>query len=141
IAAAMFGRLRSLPRTFFGAVVLGLSVNYVVAYFPADKWTWVSNFRVSIPMILLFLVLIVLPQDRLRGATVLRSRERFRLPTMRSAAAWGLVLVVVVFLLQAIMAETAVNTLAFGVTLAVIALSLVLLTGYGGEINLAAMSV
>ena len=91
-------------------------------------------------MIVLFVVLLVLPQDRLRGATVLRTRERFRLPTLRSAAGSGIVLVVVVVLLQGIMADTAVNTLAFGMTLAVVALSLVLLTGYGGEINLAAMS-
>ncbi len=139
-AAAMFGRLRSLPRTFLGAVALGLAASYVIGYFPSERWTWTGSFRISLPMIVLFVVLLVLPQDRLRGATVLRTRERFRLPTVRSAAAWGLVLVVVVFLLQAIMAETAVNTLAFGVTLAVIALSLVLLTGYGGEINLAAMS-
>ncbi len=32
-AAAMFGRLRSLPRTFIGAIVLGLASNYVLAYF------------------------------------------------------------------------------------------------------------
>ena len=139
-AAAMFGRLRSLPRTFLGAIALGLGASYVIGYFPSERWTWTGSFRISLPMIVLFVVLLVLPQDRLRGATVLRTRERFRLPTVRSAGAWGLVLVAVVFLLRAIMAETAVNTLAFSVTLAVIALSLVLLTGYGGEINLAAMS-
>lgn len=140
IAAAMFGRLRSLPRTFAGAIVLGLSVNYVFAYFPADRWTWVSNFRVSIPMILLFVVLLVLPQDRLRGATVLRSRERFRLPSMRTAAIGAVSLVVVMVLLRSILADTAVLSLSFGMTLAIIALSLVLLTGYAGEINMAAIS-
>jgi branched-chain amino acid transport system permease protein len=139
-AAAMFGRLRSLPRTFVGAIVLGLSTNYVVAYFPSDRWTWVSNFRVSIPMILLFAVLLVLPQDRLRGATVLRTRERFRLPTMRTAAIAAVALVFVMWLLRGIMEPTAINSMAFGMTLAVIALSLVLLTGYAGEINLAAVS-
>jgi branched-subunit amino acid ABC-type transport system permease component len=139
-AAAMFGRLRSLPRTFLGAAVLGLGANYVIAYFPSDRWTWTGNFRVSLPMILLFAVLLVLPQDRLRGATVQRTRERFRLPTVRSAAIWGVVLVAVMWLLRGIMEPTAINTLAFGMTLAVVALSLVLLTGYAGEINLAAMS-
>jgi branched-subunit amino acid ABC-type transport system permease component len=139
-AAAMFGRLRSLPRTFFGAVVLGLSTNYVVAYFPADKWTWVSNFRVSIPMILLFVVLLFLPQDRLRGATLMRTRERFRLPSMRAAVIGAVTLVVVMFLLRGIMQPTAINSMAFGMTLAVIALSLVLLTGYAGEINLGVMA-
>lgn len=139
-AAAMFGRLRSLPRTFLGALVLGLAGSYVIGYFPADQWTWTGNFRVSLPMIALFVVLLFLPQDRLRGATVLRTRERFRLPSVTSAAAWGAVLVVAVFLLRGIMAPTAVNNLAFGMTAAVIALSLVLLTGYAGEINLAVMS-
>ncbi|MCU1380672.1 MAG: inner-rane translocator [Acidimicrobiales bacterium] len=139
-AAAMFGRLRSLPRTFVGGIVLGLTTNYVVAYFPSDRWTWVSNFRVSIPMILLFLVLLVLPQDRLRGTTLMRSRERFRLPSMRTAIIGAVALVVVMFLLRGIMAPTAINSMAFGMTLAVIALSLVLLTGYAGEINLGALA-
>jgi branched-chain amino acid transport system permease protein len=139
IFAAVFGRLRSLPRTFLGALVLGLSATYVFGYAPTD-WTWASNFRVSLPMILLFVVLLVLPQDRLRGATVLRSRERFRLPSMRTAVIGAVALVVVMFLLREILADTAINSLAFGMTLSLIALSLVLLTGYAGEINLAAIS-
>lgn len=138
-AAAMFGRLKSLPRTFVGAIVIGLSTTYVVAYFPS-KWTWASSFRNSLPMIFLFIVLLVLPQDRLRGATILRTRERFRMPSIRSAWIAGLVLVVVVWGLKVIMAKTAVNTLTAGLTFALIALSLVLLTGLAGEINLAALS-
>ena len=138
-AAAMFGRLRSLPRTFVGALVIGLSTTYVVAYFPS-KWTWSSSFRNSLPMIFLFIVLLVLPQDRLRGATVLRLRERFRMPSIRSAWIAGLVLMVVVFALKVIMDRTAVNTLTLALTFAIIALSLVLLTGFAGEINLAALS-
>ena len=139
-AAAMFGRLRSLPRTFVGAIVLGLASNYVIAYFPSERWTWTGDFQVSLPMILLFAVLLALPQDRLRGATVTPSREHFRLPSVTSAAVWAVVLVAVVFLLRGIMAPTAVNTLSFGMTFSVIALSLVLLTGYAGQINLAALS-
>ncbi|MCD9624838.1 ABC transporter permease [Rhabdothermincola salaria] len=139
-AAAMFGRLRSLPRTFVGAIILGLLGNYVIAYFPAAQWTWTGAFRSSIPMILLFIILLLLPQDRLRGATVLRTRERFIMPSLRTAWIGGLVLVGVVFAMQAVMAQTAVNTVAFGMTFALVALSLVLLTGYAGEINLAALS-
>src|SRR5918994_1240079 len=139
-AAAMFGRLRSLPRTFVGAVVLGLAGSYVIGYSPAERWTWTGNFRVSLPMIALFVVLLFLPQDRLRGATVLRTRERFRLPTVRSAVVAGAVLIIGMFLLREILAQTAINSLAFSMTAAVIALSLVLLTGYAGEINLAVLS-
>ena len=139
-AAAMFGRLRSLPRTFVGALVLGLAGSYVIGYFPADRWTWTGNFRVSLPMIALFVVLLFLPQDRLRGATILRTRERFRLPSVRSAVVAGLALVGVMFLVREILAPTALNYMAFSMTAAVIALSLVLLTGYAGEINLAVLS-
>ncbi|WP_007516912.1 ABC transporter permease subunit [Pseudofrankia saprophytica] len=139
-AAAVFGRLRSVPLTFLGAVVLGLANNYVLAYFPSQRWTWTSNFRISLPMILLFVVLLWLPQDRLRGGTITRARERFRVPTMRMALIWAVVLVVGMFLLKAIMAPTVVNTMVTGMTFAIIALSLVPLTGYAGEINLAPVS-
>ncbi|MCU1461244.1 MAG: putative branched-chain amino acid transporter integral rane subunit [Acidimicrobiales bacterium] len=138
-AAAMFGRLRSVPRTFVGAVVLGLANNYVAAYFP-KTWSWASNFRISLPMITLFLVLIVLPQDRLRGASIQRSRERSRVPSVRTAAIAGVALVTVVILLRQLMVDSDITALTIGLTFAVIALSLTLLTGYAGEMNLAAVS-
>jgi branched-chain amino acid transport system permease protein len=138
-AAAMFGRLRSVPRTFIGALVLGLAGSYVIGYFPGE-WTWAGNLRVSLPMIALFVVLLFLPQDRLRGATVLRTRERYRMPSMRNALIGAAALIAGMYLVRELLAPTAVNTLAFGMTAAVIALSLVLLTGYAGEINLAVLS-
>jgi branched-subunit amino acid ABC-type transport system permease component len=140
IAAAMFGRLRSLPRTFVGAIVLGLASSYVLAYFPTT-WSWASNFRISLPMISLFVVLLVLPQDRLRGAVLLRTRERFKVPSLRSAGSWALVLVAVVLLLEQIMTTEAISALTVGMAFAIIALSLTLLTGYAGEINLAPVSL
>jgi branched-subunit amino acid ABC-type transport system permease component len=139
-AAAMFGRLRSVPRTFVGALVLGLAGSYVVGYFPADDWTWTGNFRVSLPMIALFVVLLFLPQDRLRGTTVARARERYRMPSVSTALVGAVVLVAGMWLVRGILAPTAVNSVAFGMTMAVVALSLVLLTGYAGEINLAVLS-
>src|SRR5665213_540774 len=120
IAAAMFGRLRSLPRTFIGAIVLGLASSYVLAYFPTT-WSWASNFRISLPMISLFVVLLVLPQDRLRGAILLRSRERFKVPTMKSAGLWSIILLAVVLLLEVTMTGEAITALTVGMSLAIIA--------------------
>ncbi len=139
IAAAMFGRLRSIWRTFGGALVLGLAGTYVLGYFPAT-WSWASNFRIALPMIVLFVVLLVLPQERLRGATLLRTRERFTVPTIRSAVTWGAILLVVVLALEQIMNTGDMGVLTIGITMAIIALSLTLLTGYAGEINLAPVS-
>ncbi|MGI5326515.1 ABC transporter permease subunit [Actinomadura nitritigenes] len=137
-AAAMFGRLRSIPRTFAGAMVLGLAANYVLAYLPSAG-TFTGNLRVSLPMIILFVVLVVLPQDRLRGAAV-RTRERYRPPTARSAAVWGAVLVAGVYLYSLLLSDSGITTLALGMTFAIIALSLTVLTGYAGELNLAPLA-
>jgi branched-chain amino acid transport system permease protein len=139
IAAAMFGRLRSIWATFGGALFLGLATTYVLGYFP-ESWAWASDFRIALPMITLFVVLLVLPHDRLRGATLLRTRERFSVPTMRSALTWSAVLVLVVLALEQIMGSADMATLTIGITYAIIALSLTLLTGYAGEINLAPVS-
>jgi len=137
-AAAMFGRLRNIPPAFGGAMVLGLLAAYVTAYFPSE-WTWTGNFRVSLPMILLFIVIILLPQDRLRGAAV-RTRERYRVPSVRAAAVWGLALVGIVFLYSLLLADSGITVLGLGMSFAIIALSLTLLTGYAGEMNLAPLS-
>lgn len=137
-AAAMFGRLRSIPRTFVGAIILGLASTYVLAYFPSS-WSWTSNFRISLPMIVLFLVLVVLPQDRLAGAAV-RTRERASVPSLRSAIGWGAALVVIVFLVRLLMVDSSVTLLTLGMTFSIIALSLTVLTGYAGQMNLAATS-
>lgn len=137
-AAAMFGRLRSIPRTFAGAMVLGLAANYVLAYLPSAG-TFTGNLRVSLPMIILFVVLVVLPQDRLRGAAI-RTRERYRPPTVRAAAVWGVVLVAVVYLYSLLLSDAGVTTFALGMTFAIIALSLTVLTGYAGELNLAPLA-
>jgi branched-subunit amino acid ABC-type transport system permease component len=114
IAAAMFGRLRSIWLTFAGALFLGLASTYVLGYFP-ESWSWASNFRIALPMIVLFVVLIVLPQDRLRGATLLRTRERFTVPTMRSAMTWGLILLGVVLLLEQVMDSSDMGSLTVGI--------------------------
>src|SRR5947209_5684101 len=104
-AAAIFGRLRSLPRTFVGALVLGLANNYVLAYSPTS-WKWASEFRVALPMIVLFAVLVLLPQDRLRGSSILRTRERFYTPSVRSAVVAGAALVSGVALIRQLMGDS-----------------------------------
>lgn len=134
-AAALFGRLRSIPRTFVGAMVLGLTSTYLVAYAP-DDWTWTTNLRDALPMIILFIVLLVLPQDRLRGAAV-RTRERYEVPSVRRAAIWGVVMVVAVIAFRQLIDDSSVGILSLGLSFAIIALSVTLLTGYAGELNLA----
>ena len=91
----------------------------------------------ALPAILLFVVLLMLPQDRLRGAVISRTRERFKVPTVPAAFAWGVVLVAVVAMLQALLVDTDLLKLNQAMGLSIMALSLVLLSGYAGQVNLA----
>ena len=61
--AAVFGRLRSLPLTFVGAIVLGLIQGYAPSSFPnTELW---NHLQVGVPGIFLFLVLLALPEAKL----------------------------------------------------------------------------
>ena len=83
-AAAMVGRLRSLPMTFLGAVLLGLADSYAIGYIPSDNPYW-STFRFVIPVVVLFVVLLVLPNPQLRTRATSASREDIPLPSWRTA--------------------------------------------------------
>ncbi|MCU1393846.1 MAG: inner-rane translocator [Ilumatobacteraceae bacterium] len=142
-AAAMVGRLRSVPWTYFGAIVLGLVTRLTfsppVGIFP-KRFDWASNVRSAAPMILLFVVLLILPQDRLRGASVTRTRERFHMPSLQQALVGGALLITFVVMISRIMAPRDLLTLSDGIAASIIMLSLVLLSGYAGEISLATMA-
>ena len=75
-AVAVVGRLRSLPLTALGAVILGLALSYFdwglgkMQHVPV----WVQSIHDSLPIIMLFVVLLLLPQDRTRLTAVLRTR-------------------------------------------------------------------
>jgi len=57
-AAAIFGRLRSLPLTFLGAIVVGLTEGYLFGYLPQDN-QYLASFRPAASVLILFLVLLV----------------------------------------------------------------------------------
>jgi branched-chain amino acid transport system permease protein len=142
-AAAVFGRLRSLPLTFLGAVILGLAESYATRYIPSGTQhiaPYLANSRAAVPVILLFIVLLVLPQSRLRGHRTGRSREHHPRPTWSGTAA-GIALVLVATAVVVPMV-TQPDALRLGrvFALAIIALSLVPLVGWGGQISLCQMS-
>jgi branched-subunit amino acid ABC-type transport system permease component len=136
--AAIAGRLKSVPLAYVGAIALGLAKLYFDWLSQAgSRWPAFGNLRIALPALLLFVVLLILPQERLRGAVLTRTREEFRVPTLGQALLWGGLLILGVGFLQAVMHDSAVIALANAMGLALMALSLVLLTGYAGEVNLA----
>lgn len=136
-AAAMLGRLRSLPLTFVGAMLLGLAQSYAVGYLPTGQL--LLGFRAVIPTLMLFAVLIFVPQARLRVGQV-KGIVSAPVPSLRRSVAAGLVLIAgvaaVTPLLTADLAMLAGTALVYGMVM----LSLVLLTGYGGHVSLAQLT-
>lgn len=142
-AAAMFGRLRSLPRTFVGALILGLSEAYVTGFVNPNAKIGDFAFlgiKSAVPAIVLFVVLIFTRQAPLRAGGVQRQREHWAVPTMKMAIWGGIALVVVSWAFAQLIAPTDMVAVGNGYFLAVVALSLVPLTGYAGQISLAQMT-
>lgn len=136
-AAAIFGRLRSLPLTFVGAIVLGLTEGYLTGYLPQNQY--LPGLRIASPALLLFLVLLVLPNPRLRGRMT-RSREFFPMPSVRGALTFAGVVI-----LGGVVMTTTLSTpdqLTYGrlFPIGIVALSLVPLVGFAGQISLCQLS-
>ncbi len=74
-AAAMIGRLRSLPMTFVGALILGLANDFGRGYLTKIHvgQQYIQGFLDTIPIIILFIVLLIMPQVSLRGHRALRT--------------------------------------------------------------------
>ncbi len=136
-AAAIFGRLRSLPLTFLGAIVLGLLEGYLTGYLPQSPY--LTGMRIAAPALLLFAVLLILPNPRLRGRMT-RSREFFPLPTVRGAFIFAGVVVFGGIVMMSTMSTSDLVTYGKLFPLGIIALSLVPLVGFGGQISLCQLS-
>ena len=141
-AASMIGRLRSLPMTFVGALIVGLANDLVVGYLPKIKTgsQYLSGLRDVTPVAILFLAVLLLKQTKLRGSTKQRTREISPTPT------WGGSFVFIGIVCVAALAATPIISSAdlfaadamWGI--GIVALSLIPLVGYAGRISLCQLS-
>ena len=133
-AAALVGRLKNLPLTFAGGVVLGLVESYAIGYLPVG--TLLSNIKPVVPMVFLFLVILVVPQGRLRAAGRAIALRVPRVAGWRESVIAGVVFVAITWVVSAHLSSTNLATAGHGMAFAIIMLSLVLLVGYGGQVSL-----
>lgn len=132
-AAALVGRLKSLPLTAVGALLLGLSVTYAVGYLPSGGI--LSQVQAVIPMAFLFVVLVLLKPARLQTSTGSGPAVP-TVPGLRQSLAWAGVVVVGAVALSTTLSASGLATGARTFALAMTLLSLVLLTGYSGQVSL-----
>lgn len=136
-AAAVVGRLRSLPLTFAGALALGLAQSYAVGYLPLRGL--LTALSTSMPTVFLFAVLLILPAKRIRGAVRI-GLDSARVPSLRTTLVAAAGLVVVASVLAAALNQRDAIRVGQALGLGTIMLSLVLLTGYSGQVSLCQMT-
>jgi len=131
-AAAIVGRLRSLPLTFGGGLLLGLIESYTIWKSPQNL---VSDLHVALPILFLFFVLLLLPEARLsvgRQAT----RRPLRIPSLRGSLVGAAAFIAIGWVVSGFLSTRDTLTMGRGVIMTLVMLSLVLLTGYAGQISL-----
>ena len=131
--AAVVGKLKSLPLTFAGAIALGLAKNYALFALPPDQvWQSVRN---AIPGIFLFAALLLVPAAKLSVGRVV-GRQTPRVPGLSSSLARAGVFLGAVVLVSRLAPPDRMTALTRGMIAALLLLSLVLLTGFSGQISL-----
>ncbi|MGH9274608.1 MAG: ABC transporter permease [Acidimicrobiales bacterium] len=131
--AAVFGRLKSLALTFLGAIVLGLVQGYAPIAFPKSE-LW-NHLQVGVPGVFLFLVLLALPDAKLTVGRIV-GRDSPGVPRLPATLVRAAIFVPAIALLARVAGDNILDlnrALIYGTLL----LSLVLLTGYSGQISLA----
>ena len=136
-AAAVVGRLQSLPATFAGALILGVSQQLVVGYVPTSN-DWLANLRPALPFVLLFAALLLRSERRLPEK--LRTHAEPAPPPLRTGILLGVVALVIGIVLSGSLSPFQLLIGSKGLIFACIVLSLVVLTGLSGQVSLMQMS-
>ncbi|MCA1833380.1 MAG: ABC transporter permease [Actinomycetota bacterium] len=136
-AAAMVGRLSSLPMTFVGGFTLGLIEAYVIGYINLSGP--LLGLREALPTLFLFVALLTLPEARLRTAR-LAGAVGPRLPTYRKAFAGFGVLIAVTVIVSGMLQPADISRTALGLAYGLIMLSLIPLVGFAGQVSLCQMT-
>jgi branched-chain amino acid transport system permease protein len=139
-AAAMVGRLRSLPLTLVGALILGLLSQYVPTYVPKlfahdTLPNWLGGLNEALPVLMLFVVLLLLPEAKARAGRV-NVGARLRVPSLRSSLIGAALLIIGAGFASQLLSSILLPKFATAIALGVIILSLVPLIGWAGQVSL-----
>jgi branched-chain amino acid transport system permease protein len=140
-AAAVVGRLRSLPLTYLGALILALATHWMGSFLKfSDRWTNVPD---ALPTIMLFIVLLLLPRAEIQFARIGQIKRVERVSSVRDTVIGMAVLVAAISIVSVFLSSsnpTHVSQITVGMCTALVALSLVPLTGWAGQVSLAPLA-
>ncbi|MEO7430197.1 MAG: ABC transporter permease [Acidimicrobiales bacterium] len=142
-AAAILGRLRNLPLTFVGALVLGITQAYLIGY--SQRFSFgvgilgtggvLAELLPVVTTVFLFAVVVLMPQSRLQVGRIAGARVP-RVPGLATSLRRGALFVALAALVASALSETQLFNASTGLVVAMVMLSLVVLVGYSGQISL-----
>lgn len=147
-AAAMVGKLKNLPRTIVGAMILGLLMQYYILFETKFQQAvdvsqtitgLLTGVRAALPTIFLFVVMLLLPMEKLRVGQV-TGASLVRVPSWRRAGIFAAIFVGLITALVLTQSTTTSARIGQSIAVSLIMLTLVLITGYGGDVSLAQMT-
>lgn len=137
-APAVLGKLVSLPLAFFGGIAMGVILSVLTKYAGNPS---VADLEAAFPYLALFVLLIAY------GRRLTEVRSSFRplrspppRPISRASVGAGTVLLAAALILPDLLTGPQLSDITLGVIFAAIGLTLVVLTGWAGQISLAQFS-
>jgi branched-chain amino acid transport system permease protein len=131
--AAVIGKLKSLPLTFAGAIALGILKEQ--AFFILPKGNFWSSMQIALPGVFLFLSVLLVPAARLSVGRVVGVKAP-RVPNLRDSLIRGSVFLGAMVVLSRVAPAGNLTDMTRALIYGVLLLSLVLLTGFSGQISL-----
>lgn len=137
--AAAIGSFSSLPATYIGGLAIGVLASLCTKWFTTGIWTGLA---VSMPFLVLFLVLLVSPRRRLadRAKVIPRNTSTWTTPWPIQATFGAILLVFLAFVPHFGFVGIHLQDYSRGLALAVLFLSLGLLTRTSGQVSLCHVS-
>ena len=136
LAAAVLGQFQYMVPAVLSGLLIGMLQSELTYFRGQHEWLPSAGLAELVPLVLILIVLVVrakpLPS---RGVVLLQSMGRAPRPAFlgRTTLAWSAVGVVLLFLLQGEWRTALITSMM----LAIVSLSLVVVTGYAGQISLA----
>jgi branched-chain amino acid transport system permease protein len=136
-AAAVVGRLESLPATFVGALVLGVSATLIIGYLPQNN-ELVRNLQPAFPFLLLLAALLLRPQRRLPEKVPVHAEPAP--PRLRTTVILGAAGIAAAALVAGHMSDYRLVIGSQALVFSCLTISLVMLTGLSGQVSIMQMS-
>jgi ABC-type branched-subunit amino acid transport system ATPase component/ABC-type branched-subunit amino acid transport system permease subunit len=136
LAVALIGKFRSFPLVLVGGLLLGASESVVARYLDQD----VQGASITVPLVVIILFLVIGGRSLPDRSVVLQRHAKLGDGRIRWAALVPAVVVVAV-LMSVVFSDTWTAAFTTSLTAAIIMLSLVLLTGYAGQLSLGQYAV